>query len=141
MRIENKMQKGIVSLTVIGLLVLCGCKRTGPGGTQDAPQKEVSLPLRELMKAVQKAEAEGQAKELQQMKAHVADAAKRVFSSHKIEDFTKDPQDFGSDIQGVHVHDGVFMVTGRNYFWYLTPIVEQGRVRDVLVKASPICAW
>jgi hypothetical protein len=135
------MQKGIISLTVIGLLLICGCKRTGTVGTPDAPQKEVSSPLMELMKAVQKAEADARGKELQAMKADVADAARRVFSSHKIEDFTKDPQSFGNDLQRVHVRDGVFMVTGRNYFWHLTPIVEQGQLRDVLVTASPICAW
>ena len=137
MRIQNKMQKGIVSLTVIGLLVLCGCKRPGPS----AAEKEASSPLKELLEAVQKAEAEGARKELQATKTDVADAAKRVFSSHKIEDFSKDLENFGNNFHRVKIRDGVFVVIGRNYFWHLTPVLEQGRVREVLVKASPSCSW
>jgi hypothetical protein len=117
-----------LSLLEASSFFLCGCH-------------EETSPLRELMKAVQGAEATASGSGIQAQKTAVADVAKRVFSNRRMEDFFKDSTDFGNQWQKVEIRDGAFIVTGHNYWWTLTPVLEGDYLREVSVQATPICAW
>lgn len=76
-----------------------------------------------------------------QMKAAVAAAAMRIFRSRGIRELTEDKTDFGNSFHNVTIRDGVFIVTGHNYWWGLTPVLEGDEVKEVTLRASPICLW
>jgi hypothetical protein len=135
------MRGSSCTLVVVGMLLICGCAQRQLAGTAGEPENKGASPLMELMKTIQQAEADAYTKEFHEMKGDVTDAAKRVFSRRKMKAFTRDQTDFGNAFHRVILREGVFIVTGHNYWWKLTPVVEDGQVKDLRVEASPICLW
>ncbi len=106
-----------------------------------ASAPDSSSTLAELMQAVKDAERECPGKSQEQMKDAVAKAALAVFVKYEVENLKKDATGSGNSFHRVTIHEETFKVTGNNYRWRLTPIVEQGQIKDIEVQASPICMW
>ena len=141
------MRITLVAIALSSILLLCSCAdrqpaQSVPSPENDAvamPQKMETSPLTELMNAVKQAEGSAYGKGFPAQKAKVAETAKRILSGRRLEDFLTDPTELGNSFHKVTIRDGILVVTGHNYWWKLTPVVEDGRVREVRVQASPIC--
>jgi hypothetical protein len=133
------MKIGRIGLVILNTFMLWGCVQQPAREAPLPPVATSGSPLKELMQRVMQAEADTYGKEYDQMKTAIAAVAKRVFSAHGLKKLTQDSTDFGNSFQRVRIDKGVFILTGHNYWWKLEPVTQNDEVKEVHVKASPIC--